>query len=87
MTPGPDQLIDKVSSVEDLVQFIHAARKELLLSPERWENQTLPDYLDAMAAWLNDSYRNKASPGYAILGEQPSWRTFAHILLMPSVYE
>jgi hypothetical protein len=87
MTHGPDELIDQVSSVADLVRFIQAVRKELLESPEKWENQTLPDYLDAMAAWLNDSHANKSSPGYTILNEQPSWQTFARILLMPSVYE
>ena len=47
---------------------------------------TLADYLEAMAAWIQDAegyYRNSGQP----VPQQPSWHNFAEILSAAKVYE
>ena len=42
-----------------------------------WENTRVADFLEAMGAWARDSR----------LGEAPSWRAFAQLLLAGKGYE
>ena len=36
----------------DLIASVEALRQDLSSDPEGWENASLDDYLDALAAWL-----------------------------------
>jgi hypothetical protein len=87
MTGEVTALINRVSSPEDFARFVDALRKELMESPQTWESLTLPDYLEAMSAWLRDASRSKDSPAHAFLNEGASWRTFARIMTAASIYE
>lgn len=90
---GPNELLGQVSSLDDLIEFIKALRKELMETPESWENLTLSDYLEAMSAWLFDAKKNEGTIAHVALDEgaalcdSPSWRTFARILAAATVYE
>jgi hypothetical protein len=87
MTTDPGEMLEQVSSPEQLVHFIGALRNNLLEAPENWESLTLPDYLEAMSAWLHDANKNQGSIAHAAVSDGPSWRTFAQILLAASAYE
>jgi len=84
---NPHEMLEQVSSPEDLAQFVTALRRHLAEAPDQWENHTLTDYLEAMSAWLLDANKNEGTIAHGILSKGPSWRTFANILLAASVYE
>lgn len=78
--------IENVKGREELIQFIHSLRKDLQTNKEEWENTTLEDFLEAMAAWVNDMegyYLHSNEP----MPTQPSWKTIADILYASSKYE
>ena len=83
------QPTDKTSFVytrEDLATFAHELAHNLRTQPQEWENVTLADYLEAMAAWIQDAegyYINSGQP----VPQQPSWHNFAEILLAAKRYE
>lgn len=65
-----------------LTEFARTART----TPERWENDTLESYLEACAAWLEDSdgyYENWGLP----LPEDGPWNLVADMLQAGRVYE
>ena len=54
-----------VTSRDELVAFIAALRDEHRADPDGWENNDLSRFLEALAAWVEDS------PGYWANIEQP----------------
>lgn len=77
---------DDVSTRADAVQFILSLRQELLEHPERWENDTLDRFLEAMASWLNDApgwFKNHGKEESA----RPDWQYVAHMLAAATMYE
>ena len=76
---------DHVRSRSDFIAFVRKLRQELLQSPERWENASLEEYLEAVAAWVEDiegyaGYQEEQIPG-------SSWRWFCLMLLAATTYE
>jgi hypothetical protein len=47
--------------------------------PEAWQNLTLPDYLDAIQAWLEDAEES--------VPEEPSWEFIIKLFRIGKVYE
>ncbi|MFL5244352.1 MAG: hypothetical protein ACJ8FY_19810 [Gemmataceae bacterium] len=66
--------------------FVRHLTQSLHDHPEEWQNQDLPSYLEALAAWVDDMEGYYKSQG-ATLPLQPSWRTLAEIMLAARVYE
>ena len=88
----PAEAISQVSSREDLARFVRRlladheaseAAERMSPSPPHgpaaggWENPTLPEFLEALAAYLED----------ARLPAQPSWQTVAELLAAAKIYE
>src|SRR5262245_27990102 len=44
----------RIQTRDDLVAFLQALRENLRSEPAAWENRTLPDYLEALGAWVED---------------------------------
>jgi hypothetical protein len=74
--------IARIQSAKDLSAFVAALLHDLETNPDKWENLTLPHFLESMSAWLAD---HKFSDNPAITPE--SWRLAAHILVAASIYE
>jgi hypothetical protein len=75
-----------VRSREDLVAFVRGLRDEYRAEPERWENNDLGRYLDALAAWIADSpgyWQNRGEPA----PQQPGWDWVALALQAATGYE
>jgi hypothetical protein len=64
---------------EDVINTIHDLVRELQENEPSWENPTLPQYLEAMAAWL-EGYGNKHNP-------TPSWEFIIQLLSAAKIYE
>ena len=89
---SPEELLDQIESRDDFLRFLDAlgADCQAMEAAERksppspfgsaangWENTRLGGFLEAMAAWARDSR----------LGDAPSWRAFAQLLLAGKGYE
>jgi hypothetical protein len=74
----------EVHSLEDFVAFVRRLSAE---GGEAWENPTTERYLEALAAWVEDSFSEGRSPMHG--GEVPttSWSAFAEMLIAATQYE
>ena len=88
------ELADRVDSKETFLEFVaalranwEASRAEEGAQPSLpysaaargWENPSLGPFLEAMHAWTEDMGDRVAA--------QPSWRTFAGMLMAAKIYE
>ena len=69
--------IHHVTSRETFLQFLAALHAEHQRAASTWENPTLERYLEALAAYAAD----------ADLPDVPTWRTFAQLLVVATIYE
>jgi hypothetical protein len=77
---------NQIGSKEDLADFVGALRADLATNPGTWENPNLDLFLEAMEEWIramNNYYVNTRQPPV----RQPTWKTFADILMAAKVYE
>lgn len=81
MVPKP------VRSREELIDYIFSLLDEHDAIGDRWENQNLYSFLQALAAWLNDCEGYYRDTGQSVDARQPSWQLFADALSAASVYE
>ena len=83
------EIADNINSKESFVRFLVAQHEDYLQNgrnPDKWENNTLQNFLEAMSAWANDMegyYKNWNLP----IPENVNWKPFADILLGAVVYE
>lgn len=84
--PNPVELIDRIKTKDQLVEFIEQLRKDYAHNREEWQNLTLDDFLESMAAWIR-------STELTLHGDRPrqqasaSWKSFAEILYAGKIYE
>jgi len=81
-----DEQVDQIQTRKDFVAFVRALLKDLSDHPERWENNDLQSFLDALSAWVEDMdgyYLNRGEP----MPKEPSWRVLAQMLLAAKIYE
>lgn len=81
-----DERARSVQTRADLVAFVAALQADLASNPKDWTNADLAAFLEAMAAWLQDSdgyYRNTEQN----LSELPPWKILADALMGARIYE
>lgn len=78
---------DHVKDRQSFIEFIHQLRASFLKEEAHWENKTLDDYLNAMAAYAEDIQGYYNNTGQNTDANKPSWKTFADILAGAGVYE
>ncbi|MFE6894093.1 hypothetical protein [Streptomyces sp. NPDC057694] len=80
--PAPE----RVNSREDLAAFVRALQRNHAEDRSSWENPDLPDFLEALSAWIDS-----AGGWYRYHGhEEPAdgdWRFFARALMAATMYE
>jgi hypothetical protein len=76
-----------VDSRADLVNFLGLLRQELAATPERWDNNSLPDFLEAMESYASDIDGFYQNTNQALDADMPSWQNFANILRGARMYE
>lgn len=82
----PNDPANGVDSREALAAHILNLRADLLERGDEWENPTLESYLEALAAWINDSggwYKNFNQE----MPPNGDWTHFARALSAAVVYE
>jgi len=76
-----------VTSRTALAEFVDRLRHEIVAHPEGFENVTLENYLEALAAYLRDLLgfvRNNRWPGTA---DEATWQLIAAVIAGAAVYE
>jgi hypothetical protein len=68
--------VDSVTSRDEVVGVLRAMINDLRKHPDDWQNATLDEYLDALAASLED-----------VEDAEPSWHLMAEVLVAASGYE
>ncbi|MEU3746864.1 MULTISPECIES: hypothetical protein [Streptomyces] len=82
MTTSPDHVVSR----EDLASFVLSLHRSCDDGGESWDNADLAGFLEALAAWIDDSdgwYRNTSRE----LPAEGGWRFFAHALQAATMYE
>ncbi|PZR23722.1 MAG: hypothetical protein DI535_23500 [Citrobacter freundii] len=76
-----------INDRQSFIQFLHELRNNFLQDGERWENKTLDQFLEALAAYAEDiqGYYDNMMP--SVNADVPSWRVFADMLMGASMYE
>jgi hypothetical protein len=83
---NPGSVIQSVNSREDFITFLEKLRANFLEHPDEWKNSSLEDFLEAMAAWVEDMdgyYENNELPVPVV----PSWKSVAEMLIAAKIYE
>ena len=71
---------------EHVIEVLHGLLSEWHAgAPERWENVTIPDYLEAMAAWLEGFEQVYVNTGRQVPTD--GWTVFAGALQAAAIYE
>ena len=76
-----------ISTRQDFVEFLNQLLIDYQKNREEWENQSIDDFLEALAAYANDIpsyYRNLS---IEVDADSASWRVFADMLRGAIVYE
>ena len=69
------------------IQFIDLLRKDFLANPEKWENNNLDRFLDAISAYTSDIQVYYDNTKSGVNADEPSWQTFADIFKGATMYE
>lgn len=81
-----EEQLDQIRTREDLIDFIRALEVDFRVDHEKWETHTLSDYLEHMAAWIQDSTKFSRFMGEEV-PPTPTWKFFADMLIAPKYYE
>ncbi|MFB7592243.1 hypothetical protein [Streptomyces sp. NPDC056169] len=76
----------EIRSRDELVAAVRELHQDYLRRGHEWENQSLGRFLEALAAWVDDSpgwYRNSGKK----LPEEGDWTFLARALQAATVYE
>ena len=84
----PHSLTRKCRTYPPPRQFAEFVRKlaAQAKNPTDWENQNLPDFLEALAAWVDDMDGYFNNQGLPTPG-QPSWELVGKMLAAATIYE
>lgn len=78
--------VERIETREDLAAFVELLRLDYEREPGEWENDDMPSFLEALAAWAADM------PGYfenrgLDPADVPPWRLVGMMLLAAKSYE
>jgi hypothetical protein len=72
-------LSKSANDVDAVIERLRELRKDLQDNPDAWQNHTLSDYLESVAAWLEDT-KGRAPA-------EPSWDFVAGLFGVGKIYE
>ncbi len=72
---------------QDFITFLKEFRADYHANPDRWENKTLDDFLEAMQAYTIDIQNMYDNNNLKIDSTKFDYRIFADILSGAAIYE
>lgn len=79
LNPIEERLLANPGTVDDTLRTLSELRESIKREPEKWENSTLEQYLEAMMRWLEDMKHR--------VGDKPCWELFSLMLEAAKLYE
>jgi hypothetical protein len=76
-----------IQTREHLAQFVMQLRNDLINQDNKWENDDLISFLEALSAYLQDIPGYYKNNDIQIDPDECSWRLFADALLGARIYE
>ena len=76
--------IEKIGCKADFIHFLNLLSKDFKKNPQEWENQTIPEFLEQMASWVEDY---STCPANKIEWERVDYKVLAQIIYMGKIYE
>jgi len=77
----------KITDRSSFIQFLELFRRDLADNPQKWENTSLADFLEAMIRYTEDIDGYYLNIKQDINPDVASWQVFADILKGASMYE
>ncbi|MFJ6568695.1 hypothetical protein ACIQNU_14820 [Streptomyces sp. NPDC091292] len=81
-----DRIPDRIPDRETFAAYVDALRADHRRHGHAWENATLDDFLEALAAWVRDAGGSYANAGQALPADG-DWTFFARALMAAAYYE
>jgi hypothetical protein len=69
----------KVTDRQSFIKFLERLQDDLLHNRDKWENDTLEKFLDAMAAYAQDVQGYYNNTNQQVNADEASWKVFADI--------
>jgi hypothetical protein len=83
-----DKIYDfEVTDRQSFVRFLELLHEDCLRDGKNWENNTLPDFLEAMSRYTEDIQGYYDNTKQDIDANKADWKIFADILLGAKIYE
>ncbi|MCC6413377.1 MAG: hypothetical protein IT270_17075 [Saprospiraceae bacterium] len=77
----------RVPDRQAFIQFLDLLTTDFSINPESWGNKTVPDFLEALAAYAEDIQGYYDNTGQNTDADKPDWQTFADIFKGARGYE
>ncbi|WPO78183.1 hypothetical protein [Flavobacterium sp. KACC 22761] len=77
----------EVSDRDSFVKFIELLHDDLLNNPNKWENKTLPDFLESFARYAEEIQGYYNNTNQNVDADKPDWKTFSEIFKGARIYE
>ena len=71
----------------DFTRFIDLLRQDLIENPDRWENNKLEIFLEAISSYAEDIQGYYDNMKMDVNADVPTWQTFADIFKGATMYE
>jgi hypothetical protein len=83
---GKMKIIDQIGNVNDrdtFIEFLNLLAKDFEEKPQEWENATVPQYLQSIAGWIEDSGDRNGNGEY----DKLNYQELAKIFYVGKIYE
>ena len=77
----------KITDRQSFAKFLDLLCKDFLDNPEKWENKTISDFLEALSAYTEDIQGYYDNMKQNVNANKPDWQTFADIFKGARIYE
>lgn len=78
------KIIERISGKEDFLSFIQRLVVDYRENPQKWENKSVDEYLQAMVSWIEDF---SSSEFNNIDWNKIDYTTLAKLLYIGKIYE
>lgn len=78
------KIIERISGKEDFLSFIQRLVVDYRENPQKWENKSVDEYLQAMISWIEDFSSSEFND---IDWNKIDYITLAKLLYMGKIYE
>lgn len=77
----------QVSDRQSFIFFLESFHQDLLINKEKWTNNTLEDFLEALARYVDEIQGFYDNTGQKLNADIASWKLFSDVMQGAKIYE